>query len=257
MARAVIQTKSSAWLIRLPARGARKLRLIGFPHAGGGASRFHRLFCGLRSEVEVIGIQLPGRENRVRDPVTSDLSALLDGIVENLAPVLHDETPFVFWGHSLGALLAFEVARQFRAKRLAVPRALIVSGRTPPHVPPIRAPLHGLADDDLLREVVRFEGIPPEIRNYPEMRAVVLPPLRADLKIDETYVYVHEPPLGCPILACGGKDDAEAPLSAMQEWRVCTCSKFVFKIFEGGHFFINTNSASFTRELVSFLHSVV
>ena len=205
----------------------------------------------------MIGIQLPGRENRVRDPVSSNLSDLLNGIVENLAPVLQDDIPFIFFGHSLGALLAFEVARRFRAKRLGAPTALIVSGRMPPHVPLVRPALHGLADDDLLREVARLEGIPQEIQRHSEMRKLVLRPLRADLKLDETYVYSPQPPLDCPILACGGRGDLEAPLSALREWRSCTRSSFVFKIFEGGHFFIHTSSALFTTEMESFLQNVV
>jgi medium-chain acyl-[acyl-carrier-protein] hydrolase len=257
MARTVAELRSSPWLIRLPACGVRKLRLVGFPHAGGGASRFHRLFRDLRPEIEVIGIQLPGRENRVRDPVSSNLSHLLDDIVENLAPVLQDDVPFIFFGHSLGALLAFEMVRRFRANRLVAPRALIVSGRTPPHLPLVRPALHGLADDDLLREVAQLEGIPQEIQSLPEMRTLILPPLRADLKLNETYVYSPEPPLSLPILACGGRDDPEAPVETMQEWQVCTCSKFVFKVFEGGHFFLYTNPALFAIELASFLHSVV
>lgn len=205
----------------------------------------------------MIGIQLPGRENRAQDPVSSNLSDVLNGIVESLAPVLQDDVPFVFFGHSLGALLAFEVARQFRAKRWAMPAALVVSGRTPPHMPPVRPALHGLADDDLLREIVRLEGIPREIQSQPEMCKLILRVLRADLKIDETYIYSPEPPLDCPVLACGGRDDPEAPLQAMQEWQLCTRSKFSFKVFAGGHFFMHTSSALFTTELASFLRSLV
>lgn len=238
-------------------RGIRKLRLIGFPHAAGGASGFYRLFSDLRTEVEVIGIQLPGRENRVRDPLSSSLPELLNGIMENLAPALQDEVPYAFFGHSLGALLAFEMARRFRAKQLRGPAALIVSGRTPPHLPPIGPALHGLADNDLLQEVVRLEGIPREIQNQPEMCALILPVLRADLKLDETYAYAPEPPLDCPVLACGGQDDPEAPLHTMQEWQIHTRSKFVFKAFAGGHFFMYTNLTLFTTELASFLRSVV
>lgn len=238
-------------------RETRKLRLIGFPHAGGGASGFYRLFNNLRAEVEVIGIQLPGRENRVRDPLSSSLPELLNAITENLAPALQDKIPYVFFGHSLGALLAFEVARQFRTQQLREPAALIVSGRIPPHLPPIGPALHGLADNDLLREVVRLEGIPPGIQNQPEMCALILPVLRADLKLDETYTYTPEPPLDCPVLACGGQDDPEAPLHTMQEWQVHTRSNFSFKAFAGGHFFMHTNLTLFTAELASFLRSVI
>src|ERR1017187_3697590 len=93
-----ISEQTSPWLIQLPASGTRKLRLVGFPHAGGGASAFRRLFRDLRSQTEVIGIQLPGRENRVRDPLASNLSDLLNDMVENLAPVLQNDVPFVFFG---------------------------------------------------------------------------------------------------------------------------------------------------------------
>ena len=257
MTRAGVRLQTSPWLIHLPACGLREFRIVGFPHAGGGASGLNRLFYDLRSEIEVIGIQLPGRENRVLDPVSSSLPDVLNGIVESLAPTLRDDVPVVFFGHSLGALLAFEVARRIRAIRLGVPRALIVSGRIPPHLPPARPPLHGLPDFELLQEVIRLDGIPKEIQTHSEMLSLILPALRADLKLDETYEYSPEQPLDCPLLACGGRDDPVAPLCAMQEWQSYTCSRFAFKAFSGGHFFIYTSSAQFTTELLSFLHSVV
>jgi medium-chain acyl-[acyl-carrier-protein] hydrolase len=204
----------------------------------------------------VIGIQLPGRENRVRDPASGSLFDLLRDIVDNLAPALQDDVPFVFFGHSLGALIAFEVTRLFRANRLCGPAALIVSGRTPPHVPLVRPALHGLADNDLLREVIRLDGTPRELQSHPEMLKLILPVLRADLRLDETYAYSQGPPLDCPVLACGGQDDSEAPLSTMREWEIHTCAKFVLKTFAGGHFFMHSNSALFNTELASFLRSV-
>ena len=233
------------------------MRLVGFPHAGGGASCFHRWFRDLRQNLDVIGIQLPGRENRLREPAISDLSDLLGRIVENLAPALQNQTPFIFFGHSLGALLAFEVTRQFRANGWPLPRALIVSGRTAPHIPLSRAPMHTLSDDELLEEVVRLDGIPRQLQTSGEMRDLFLPILRADLKLDETYMYSPERPLPCPILACGGKDDPEAPVPGMHEWQFYTESRFVLKIIEGEHFYMQTNSALFTSELLAFVGSVV
>ncbi len=205
----------------------------------------------------MIGVQLPGRENRLREPVNSNLCDVLNGIVDSLAPVLTEDIPFVFFGHSLGALLAFEVARKCRVEKLVTPAALIVSGRTPPHFPLLRPALHRLTDDDLLREVARLDGIPQEIQSHSEMRRLVLPPLRADLILDETYTYSPGPPLDCPILACGARNDLEAPLPAMQEWESCTRSSFVFRTFEGGHFFIHTSGALFISEVASFLQNVL
>lgn len=192
----------------------------------------------------------------MRDPLNSNLQVLLSDIVEELAPELHDDIPFVFYGHSLGALLAFEVARRFRARRVVAPSGLIVSGRMPPHLPLVRPALHRLADRDLLREVTLLGGIPREIQSQPEMCNLILPPLRTDLKLDETYLYSPEPPLECPVLACVGSNDPEVSVDAMRQWQLCTRSRFVFRTFEGNHFFMHGNATSFTNEVATFLHSV-
>jgi medium-chain acyl-[acyl-carrier-protein] hydrolase len=117
--------------------------------------------------------------------------------------------------------------------------------------------MHTLNDDELLEEVVRLDGIPHQLRTSGEMRDLFLPILRADLQLDETYTYSPEPPLPCPILACGGKDDPEAPVAGVREWQFYTESRFALKIMQGGHFFMQTNAALFTSELLAFLGSVV
>ena len=104
---------------------------------------------------------------------------------------------------------------------------------------------------------MKLDGVPAEILSYPEMRDLVLLPLRADLRLDETYVYSPEGPLDCPILACGGRNDPEVPLHTMQQWQICTRAKFVYRVFEGGHFFMQTSAALFAMEITSFLRSVV
>jgi medium-chain acyl-[acyl-carrier-protein] hydrolase len=252
----IAKPTSSPWLIRTRARRPAKVCLVGFPHAGGGASSFRRLCHGLPAEVEGIGIQLPGRESRMREPLIGNLEHLVNELSDNLAPALEYEIPFVFFGHSLGALLAFEVSRRFRAKRLRPPAALVVSGRTPPHLPLVRRAMHPLPDEDLLQEVVKLGGMPQQILANRELLRFILPVLRADLKMDETYVYSPEPPFNCPVLACGGRNDPEVSPSQLLEWRNHTRSEFVLKAFAGEHFFMYTSPSLFTSQLSMFLLKV-
>lgn len=245
------------FLLRLGARQAPALRLVAFPYAGGGASSFARLARALPAGVEVLGVQLPGRENRLREKPFDDLAPVVDGLLPELLAQLDDGRPFALFGHSLGALLAFETARALRRRAARTPSALIVAGRTPPQVGAAGRVRHVLDDDALLDEIRRLDGIPAEVAEHREMLALMLPALRGDLAIDERYVHTPGPPLRCPILAMGGRDDPEVSLLDLALWRVHTSAGFALKPFPGAHFFLNTSAAAFASELSSYLLSLI
>ncbi len=165
--------------------------------------------------------------------------------------------PFVLFGHSVGALLAFEGARGPRPLHVAGRRAALVSGHTPPQIQSRTKRLHLLPDAELLEEIRRLDGIPLEIMNHREMLDLLLPALRADLTLDETYVYTAEVPLDCPILALGGRDDPEVLFADLAQWNLHTRSRFSLKTFPGGHFFLQSSPELFASELSAYLLTVI
>jgi surfactin synthase thioesterase subunit len=211
--------------------------LFCFPHAGVGAAIFRLWPADLPAELEVCGVQLPGRTTRMAEPAVTSLASLVDAISRAITPCL--DIPFAFFGHSMGAVLAVEVTRTLAAGGLPLPRHLFVSGRRPPHVPDPESPLRGLSDPEFVAEINRrYGGIPPAILENQEILAILLPSLRADIAALET----HRPPprerLACPITALGGADDPLTPRAHLDAWREETAGAFEVSIFPGGHFYL-------------------
>jgi surfactin synthase thioesterase subunit len=211
------------WLRGLASRAlTARRRLFVFPHAGAGASAY-RLAAYLPDTVEVCTVQLPGREGRFAEaPLTS-----LDDAVAALAPLIADHTdlPYAFFGHSMGALIAFETARRLRAHGTRLPERLFLSGMRAPGRPD-RDPRHTLPDDELLA-TAEFDGVDAELRE------LLLPLLRADLTLCETYTYRAEAPLPCPVTALAGSDDDSVDERELAEWRQHTCAEFELHLFAG------------------------
>jgi surfactin synthase thioesterase subunit len=228
---------NDAWLYCPAGRRPASARLFCFPHAGVGAAVFRQWPVGLPVELEVCGVQLPGRTSRLAEPAISSLPVLADAVAQAITPYL--DIPFAFFGHSMGAVLAAEVTRTLAAGGLPLPRHLFVSGRRPPHVPDPESPLRGLSDPEFVAEINRrYGGIPPEILQNQDILAILLPSLRADIAALET----HRPPprerLGCPISALGGADDPLTPRAHLDAWRDETTGAFEVCIFPGGHFYL-------------------
>lgn len=237
------------WLLR-GAQQAAGLRLFCLPHAGGGAAGYLSWAGSLGCDVMVCPIQLPGRENRLAEAPIADMSAIATAIVAAIGHGLAD--PFAIYGHSMGAHVAFELARELRRRDWPAPRCLIVSGARAPHLPPTRPLLCELADDELLATVGVRYGSPVE----PEMMALMrlmLPTLRADLGLVERHVHATEPPLTLPLVALAGADDHSVPLPDARQWGRHTSEAFEFKTFPGGHFFPSTGRATFLAHLGALL----
>ncbi|HEY2511184.1 MAG TPA: alpha/beta fold hydrolase, partial [Polyangiaceae bacterium] len=199
-------------------------RLFCFHGAGGSAQMFRTWSRGLQG-VEVCPIQLPGRLTRMGEPPFTRLAPLVAKLVDALVPEL--DRPFVFFAHSLGTLVAFEVTRELRRRGLRLPRHLVVAARVAPHVPLEPLQLHGLPDDELVAKVQeRYQSIPETILREPELLKLVLKPLRADLEIHETYSYRPEAPLALPITALGGTADWMVSRPSLEAWREHTSAAF-------------------------------
>src|SRR5947209_7541481 len=215
---------------------AARVRLLCLPFAGGGASSYRIWPNYLPLTVEVCAAQPPGRETRFREPAFTWLAAY----VTDLADVLEQlpDLPLAVYGHSMGALAAFELARERRRRAWRQPARLIVGGRAAPDTPPRLKPLYTLPDAEFRARLRKFEGTSPAILDNDELMRVLLPVLRADFTAHETYQYVEEPPLECPILAVAGADDSMAPPSTLEGWRRHTRAGFEAQVLPGNHFFL-------------------
>lgn len=216
--------------------GPHVVRLLCFPYAGGGASLFRSWRTELSPAIDVYPIQLPGREGRWQEKPFSRLIDLARVLSQALAPLLRP--PYVLAGHSMGAFIAFELARSIRRANRPGPSHLIVSGARAPQIPDPEPPIHQESPDQLFAELQRHHGIPQEVLDHPELLSLLLPTLRADLEMCETYVYADEPPLSCPITVFGGVSDSKVPLAHLTEWHSQTSGEFQIRMFPGNHFFI-------------------
>jgi surfactin synthase thioesterase subunit len=224
------------------------VRLFCFPFAGAGASVFRSWAAELPPDIELMAVQLPGRETRIGEVAVGDVDALVTAAADGLAELLRP--PFAFYGHSMGALLAFELARRLHAARGVLPEIVLVSGYRAPHLPDESRPVHELPDHELLVEMQSFAGIPDEVLADPELRSLFLPILRADFRVCETYAYRAAPPLLCPIAGFAGSDDEHAPAESMAGWAEHTTANFTLQVLPGDHFFpLQSSRAALLREI--------
>jgi surfactin synthase thioesterase subunit len=243
-----LQGDGPPWIApRRPVPGAR-IRLFCFPYAGAGASLYRGWPTALPG-VDVVGIQLPGREGRFAEPAPSDLGTLIEGAAAAIAPMTRD-LPYALFGHSVGSLLAFEVARRLRGlPDVPAPRHLIVGARRAPHVPN-RLPRCGhLPDEEMLAQLEEIfgKGIPDEVAAVPDLIELLVPMLRADIRASEGYEYRAEPPLDVPLTAICGAGDATALPHEVEAWGRETTGPFAFSIVPGDHFFVKTSSPQVLR----------
>ena len=214
-----------------------KLRLFCFPYAGGGALTFQKWHTQLPQQVEICAIQLPGRENRLRETPFNQLKPLMGELIEIILPYL--DKPFAVFGHSMGAIIAFEMARQIRLKYNISPAHLFVSARGAPSVTIKRnPPFHCLSDSEFVKCIQNLDGTPKEVLNNPELLELLLPIMRADFEINETYLYTTEKPLDCPITAFRGTQDTMISYEDTAAWETETNGSFMLRSLPGGHFFI-------------------
>jgi medium-chain acyl-[acyl-carrier-protein] hydrolase len=228
---------TNAWVHCLPPNPQAQRRLFCFPYAGGGASLFRTWHHALPPAVEVCAIQLPGRETRLRETPFDHLPLLIDVLLPVLRPYL--DKPFALFGHSMGALICFELARRLRTQCQLTPAQLFVSGRGAPQLPQADAPLHGLPDPDFLAGVrQRYQNLPDAVLQDAEMVELILPLLRGDFTLLETYAYSAGTPLACPIAAFGGRQDEHVHREALAAWREQTSHAFTLRLFAGDHFYL-------------------
>jgi medium-chain acyl-[acyl-carrier-protein] hydrolase len=219
-----------------------RLRLFCFPYAGGNSSTFRGWAEGPLAGIESHAVELPGRQSRFREPAIARMEELVDLLLHELSPAF--DRPFAFFGHSMGALIAFALTLELRRRRLRQPCHLLLSARAAPHLTRPGAGLHRLPDADFLREVITVIRPTPDRAFEQELLTLMLPTLRADVALCETYVLKLEPPLAMPIAAFGGLWDGSLSRGEIAGWRAHTRGAFSLWQFPGDHHFIDHASQS-------------
>lgn len=242
-----LTNRGSPWVTITAPRPWARLRLVCVPFAGGGTSVYREWAAHLPDEVEVVAAALPGREGRIAEPALDSVDALAAGLVAGLST--HLDRPFALFGHSMGALVAFEVIRRLRPMGLE-PVHFFASAHKAPHVRTKRTPdRHPLPDDEFVAAVDRLNGIPTEILENAEFMEMILPSLRADFRAAETYDYRPGLPLHCPISAYGGLDDDGVIHEDIEAWGHHTRGAFRVQMFPGDHFFVNSSRERLLRSI--------
>jgi surfactin synthase thioesterase subunit len=209
---------------------------VCFPSAGAGASVFARWGEHLPPDVDLCTLQLPGREVRRREASLTDIHDIADRCLPWIEPLL--DLPFAFFGHSMGAVIAFEVTRRLR-ERGHEPIALFVSGRGAPHVVRGSVEIEQLTDDEFISEMDRvYGGVPELLKTDMEFRELYLPPLRADVTAVARYRSLPTPPLTTPIHVLGGANDRSVTREALDAWASYAGGDFKVHVFPGDHFYL-------------------
>ena len=229
---------TSAWFTTPKPNPSAKLRLFCFPFAGGGASTYRTWPDAMLSTVEICAAVPPGREARLDEPAIPTIAPVVLGLADAIASRL--DKPFAFFGHSMGAMLAFDLARLLRARGLRLPSILLVSGSEAPHLPRSREPIHHLDAAGFVEGLRRLNGVPAELLENDELFRIFQPTLRADLTLCETYQAAEEPPLPCPIAALGGLEDPDVTREEIAAWKQHTTAAFSVRMLPGDHFFLDS-----------------
>lgn len=221
------------WLRGFDRRRARKRTLICFPHAGGAASFFRPWQDLLSPDIDVLAVQYPGHEDRLAEPLVEAMNDLVNAIVKAILPICDE--PIALFGHSMGAIAAYEVAMQLEARGRPV-RALLVSAHPAPHRQRPSSPPQ--TDDGYAYEIARLSGGALQVPDHEVFRDLFLPALRNDYQLVCSYRYEHREKLRSPIVALLAEDDTEANSDEVMAWREITAGEFDLECFTGGHFYL-------------------
>ncbi|HWO22762.1 MAG TPA: alpha/beta fold hydrolase [Kofleriaceae bacterium] len=236
---------TEAWLPGRRPRGGTALRLITLPYAGGDTAIFAPWAEELPYEIELCPVQLPGRGRRAGEPAYAAIGplvgALAGALAEALPPAL--DLPFALFGHSMGALVGFELARELRRRGLPEPCHLLVSAHAAPHLPRRYPPLSALPDDEFVAALHRRYGyvVPQDAGPLDELMRLMIPTLRSDVMVTDHYVLAEEEPLACPITAFGGLDDPTVTRDELAAWQHQTRGGCETRMLPGGHFYLDTD----------------
>lgn len=198
--------------------------------------------------MDMIAVQLPGREGRLSESSWTKLEPIVDALASEIQPWL--DQPYVLFGHSMGALISYELARALHERRARPPCCLVLSGRQAPTIRHVEPPIHRLSDTEFVAAMqARYEGIPQIVLEQPDLMRLLLPTLRRDIEAMETYSFRPGPPLDTPFFLYGGRDDPQASAAGLEGWRPLTTGPTSLRLFPGGHFYLQDARAAVIAEL--------
>jgi medium-chain acyl-[acyl-carrier-protein] hydrolase len=246
---------TNRWFVCPQIRPEAEMRLFLFPHAGAGVAAFNKWASEFPPTIEVFIAHYPGRGSRQRESPIKRVVTLAESFSQAIQPIL--DLPFALFGHSLGGLVVFELARHLQRNSFPQPRVLFISGCSAPHVPNAEPSIHSLPDVQFLLSLQERNSIPSEFFGQPEIMQLLLPALRADFEAVETYGYhPDQEPLHCPIVVFGGEDDPRASHEGVEGWTRHTDSRFLSHYFPGDHFFLHTAREAMIASIVKELTTV-
>lgn len=213
-----------------------KLRLFCLPHAGGTSTAFREWADDLPGAIELCIVEIPGHGYRLNEALMHRLQPLVMQVAQDIEPYL--DKPFVIFGHSMGNLLGFELSHYLQNAYQKTPVHLFLSGRGAPHLPPREEPIHQLPEDQFIQKITEYNGTPKEVLQHKELMDLMLPILRCDFEVCETYRFSPKPPFSFPMTIFGGLSDPGSTKSDLQEWKRYTTASFSLRMFPGDHFFI-------------------
>lgn len=249
-----VGTTCGGWIRRYRHVPSPRLRLVCFAHAGGSAAAFRAWPGLLPHDVELLAVQYPGRQDRFGKPCVDSMEPMADAVVASLIPFL--DRPVAFFGHSLGAAVAYEVALRVERAHGTAPTHLFVSGRSAPSRPRPSRELHRLDDDGLLAELSALGGMDREVLADRDLRPLVLPALRADVRIAETYRAEAGSRTGAPVTAYHGDTDPSVVPADVHAWSEHTTADFTARPFEGGHFYLKDRTPELVADVAARLDHV-
>lgn len=226
--------------IRPRAATVPRMWLICFPYAGGAATAYHHWPSMLPADVELIAVQYPGRATRMREAPCHRLEDLLADVEKAMGILL--DRPYAFFGHSMGATVAYELTRRLLASGGPGPRQLFLSGRSAPQLPPRRLPIHALPHEQFIDTLREFSGTPAEVLEHRELMEMMVPIMRADFEALETWKHEATPPFDIPVSVFGGLSDEAVPMESLDAWSTCTTGRFKRHMFPGRHFFLQQHA---------------
>lgn len=245
----------STWFVVPRPAPAARLRLFCLPYAGGGATTYSGWHALLPPWVELIAVQPPGRGQRIAERPCDSMDELVDGLLPHILPLL--DRPYVLFGHSLGSRVAFELMRRLDALQLPLPERFVASGSRAPHIVRDDKPLRDLPYDEFVRELRELNGTPEAILQNAELMELLVPLLRADFGISETYSAAPGKRLACKVHVFGGHGDRDVTPQDLASWQEHFVDRIAVQMYDGDHFFVEKQADQVVRNLNAVLRETL